>query len=267
MIILSIAAQTPSQPSATATGLVYFVLQVWLLITILLYFKFARAGPCSSVALQVQNCYRYRDDSAICIVTLRNPMARGLCLGTGIRPRYLTAPSVAVHSIMSLRSAHLPGDCDYVYGSMDRPSACPLCDIEVYPPCDECGSAADIEHRWRHIKHIAFGCPCVTPPGLPQSTCVDLLRADLLSAAGESHVAQLAARNAFPDGGQGVDASCATAVSAPFLLDPAASIRGTGRVPGGVTNFCIRMVAGVLVGMAARVCGTGGDAVPVAEEA
>ena len=74
-------------------------------------------------------------------------------------------------------------------------------------------------------------------------------------------------------GGQGVDAACATvqwhAVSAPFLLDPAASILNyaiaTGRVPGGVTNVCIRLVAGILVGLAVRVCG--GAAVPLAEEA
>ena len=78
-------------------------------------------------------------------------------------------------------------------------------------------------------------------------------------------MAQLAVRNAFPGGGQGVDAASATAVSAPFLLDPAASILATGRVPGGVTNVCIRLVAGFLVGLAARVCG--GAAVPLAEAA
>ena len=221
----------------------------------------AGSRGCHTVDGRTRTCARAR---LYRLSTLCNPMAPGLCLGPDMRPRYLTAPSVAVHSIMSLRSAHLPGVCDYVYGSMERPRACPLalCDMEMNPPCDayEFCFAADIEHRWRHIEHIAFGCPCVTPPGLPQSTCVDLLRADLLFAAGESHVAQLAVRNAFPDGGQGVDAACATAVSAPFLLDPAASILATGLVPGGVANVCVRLVAGFLVGLAARVCG--GAAVP-----
>ena len=48
-------------------------------------------------------------------------------------------------------------------------------------------------------------------------------------------MAQLAIRNAFPDGCQGVrvDAACATAVSAPFLLDPAASLEQEGSLPPG----------------------------------
>ena len=47
--------------------------------------------------------------------------------------------------------------------------------------------------------------------------------------------------------------------------EPAASILAIGRVPGGVTNVCIRLVAGLLVGLADRVCGDA--AVPLAEEA
>ena len=67
------------------------------------------------------------------------------------------------------------------------------------------------------------------------------------------YVVHLAIRSAFPDGVQGMDAACATAVSALFLLDPAAPLLATGRVPGGLTSGCVRLVAGFLVGLAARV--------------
>lgn len=73
-------------------------------------------------------------------------MARGLCLVPDMRPRFIAAPSVAVHSIMSLRSAHLQGDYEYMSGSVERPNACPLCGAKVYPPCDEFGPAANMEH-------------------------------------------------------------------------------------------------------------------------
>ena len=115
---------------------------------------------------------------------------------------------------------------------MEQPSACSLCDEEVYPPCDEFGPAVDREHMWRHVEHIASACPCVTPPGQPQSTCVDLLRANLVSAAWDLHAAQLAIRRAFPDKGQGLDAACTTAVTTPFLLHPDASRHAAGRAPG-----------------------------------
>ena len=54
-----------------------------------------------------------------------------------------------------------------------------------------------------------------------------------------------------------------TAVSAPFLLDPAALPLAAGRVPGGVRGVCVRLVAGCSVGLAARVCG--GTSVPLAD--
>ena len=64
---------------------------------------------------------------------LRNPVARGLCLGLDIRPRYHTAPFVAVrtrysmhmslHGSCSLRT-HLLGDYERVYScwTLLRPS-------------------------------------------------------------------------------------------------------------------------------------------------
>ena len=38
---------------------------------------------------------------------------------------------------MSLRSAHLPGDWDHVYGDPAEPHVCSLCGDEVYSFADE----------------------------------------------------------------------------------------------------------------------------------
>lgn len=126
----------------------------------------------------------------------------------------------------------------------ERPSACPLCREEVVPSCDKLSPATDMHHRWRHIEHPAFACPCITASGHPQSGCVNLLRADLVSVAGDSHAALLPIFCVFADRGQGMDAACASAVSEPFLLDPAVSLLAAGRVQFGVRGFCHCWVCG-----------------------
>ena len=73
-------------------------------------------------------------------------------------------------------------------------------------------------------------------------------------------MAQLAVCNAFPDAGHWqAYYSMPWMLPAPrrslrraeraFLLDPAAAILATGRVSGRVTNVCVRLVAGFLVGL------------------
>lgn len=65
--------------------------------------------------------------------------------------------------------------------------------------------------------------------------------------------------------GAGLDASCAAADCAPFLLDPVALLLAAGWVPGSVRDVCVCLVAGFVVGVSAHACG--GAAMTVAGEA
>lgn len=180
------------------------------------------------------------------VSTLCNPAACGLFLGPDMRSRYLMAPSMAVHSILSLRSAHLPAEYQHVYGSVERLKACPLC-VEVYLPCHEFSP-------WR-IWSIGAGVFNTSPfPAHdypPWSAAVHLhrpppvrscfCRGFICGAAGPSP--------RVPGWGQRLDAACAAMVSALFLLDPATSLLAAGCAPFCMTGVCIRLVAGFVVGL------------------
>ena len=57
-----------------------------------------------------------------------------------------------------------------------------VCQDRVFPFRPGFGSAPGAqttrEHRWRHIEHLLFECPCIS--GLDSSMAITLLRADLL---------------------------------------------------------------------------------------
>ena len=117
-----------------------------------------------------------------------------------LKPAYTCMPSAVAHMIMALRSAHLPGDCHHVYGSLEEPGACPLCDAEVYLAAEEFGEAALVEHRWRHIEHLLLTCPGVPVPHGVGATGRALLRSDLLRATAADSSACRAVCEAFPGG-------------------------------------------------------------------
>lgn len=71
-----------------------------------------RACPCGGPPAMA---HRLRKRARQRAVTMRNPVAWGLCLGGKQRSRYLDAPTVSVHLILCLLSSHLPGGCGHSY--------------------------------------------------------------------------------------------------------------------------------------------------------
>jgi hypothetical protein len=56
-----------------------------------------------------------------------------------------------------LRSAHLQGGFERVYGAHDDPAGCPRYGCCMYNEYDD---LADVELRWRHIEHALNSCAC-----------------------------------------------------------------------------------------------------------
>ena len=122
----------------------------------------------------------------------------------------------------------------------------------VFPSCPDFGSAprahADREHRWHHIEHLMFECPCVLGTG--GTLAVTLLRDDLLKACCGSDHATAVLLAAFPPDRTLVVA--ATACLVPFLLDPAAAL---GRPPPWRMKLqCVCLVAAFLLGVPSAAC-------------
>ena len=183
---------------------------------------------------------------------VRNPSTRLHCWHPASRSLYTSASSAVVHPIMSLRSSHLPHDHLVSFGSAAITSSCLLCGGRVFPSCPDFGSApsnrARREHRWRHIEHLLFTCPCVSCSD--GSLAVGVLRKDIAVACAGCTQAEHVLQAAFPNDCISVDVASACLV--PFLLDPAGAL---GRhPPSAVKHHCLRLVAAFLLGVSCVVC-------------
>ena len=105
-----------------------------------------------------------------------------------------------------------------------------MCDTPVYFLCEDFANDDAVEHRWRHVEHLVLECPRVLAAVENElgPLCIDVLRTDLLNAVRDNRAAILAVEAAFPVGGHETPGACVYSV--PFLLDPAAAMRSTGRV-------------------------------------
>ena len=132
-----------------------------------------------------------------------------------------------------LRVQSMPGTCF------------PLTDFGSAPQAD-----ADREHRWRHIEHLLFECPGILGTGGMRTLAVKLLQDDLCKACSGSDHASAVLLAAFVSDRTPVVA--ATACLIPFLLDPAAALRGP--LPWRMKLQFLALVAAFLLGMSSAVC-------------
>ena len=138
---------------------------------------------------------------------------------------------------------------------------CALCGTPVYSSAEDFGAAHEVEHRWRHIEHLLFSCPCITVPVSRAPLAVDVLRCDLYRATVGDPCARRVVAEAFPAGPSG--AAVAAACSVPFCLDPVKSLRSSPGACGSTVARCSRIVAVYLLGVAARVCGPAAEDVAI----
>ena len=162
------------------------------------------------------------------------------------------AASPVSHPIMSLQWSHLVGDHCFDFGDTAVAAVCCLSHDHVFPSCPFFGSApraqATREHRWRHIEHLLFECPCI--PGLDSPVALTLLRHDLFRVCSGSDHAEAVLLAAFAS--SRVSVGTATACIVPFLLDPAAAL---GRIPPWHMKFqCLDLVAVFVLAASSAVC-------------
>ena len=95
-------------------------------------------------------------------------------------PEYTRAPSVDVWPIMSLRSAHLPGDYSAQARERYGMDECPQCGEVCVQPNEDLPAC---ERRWRHIQHALAMCGGYYSDHRPS---LSELHADLLAVAHEN---------------------------------------------------------------------------------
>lgn len=165
--------------------------------------------------------------------------------------RYLRAPSALVWPIMTLRSAHLPGDHTAQAVEAYAGDECMDCRRAVLTPA-ECVS--DDERRWRHIQHRLFACES-RGCGPPMSC----LRDDAVRAAFHAGCPDLAAAVEAALSGDMHDVAAVRGRAVPFLLDPVRFCEGHGGTAAAARG-CHRVCAAFCVGVAAGLSGLEVDA-------